>query len=197
MVAAAVVGTAVLATALIGGDDSDTDDRALVPEVTTSASENVAVSEAPTTTRSPSGSTSATAPAEGASGSASPAAMVSSSPSSAAGRTSATAGAPAAAPSATGAPTSASPPPLTPTPTPTRAPEGPTLRPGSTGPEVEELQWRLRQLGLYAGPVNGSYSRKVEQAVATYQRREGIAEDPVGVYGPYTRRALEAETTEW
>ena len=180
VVAAAVVGTAVLAAALIGGDDG-AEDRAGVDEVTASASQNVAVSEAPTTTPSSSASTSAS-PSPTRS-SASP------SPSPTAARTSAAGGAP------TGRPTTAAPTRTGGTRPATTAPAaGPTLSLGSSGPEVSELQRRLRELWLYNGPINGSYTRKVEHAVEVYQSYKYIKEDPEGVYGPYTRRALEAET---
>ncbi len=47
--AAAVVATAALAAAVLGSGDADetADDRAALPEVTTKASLNIAVSEAP------------------------------------------------------------------------------------------------------------------------------------------------------
>ncbi|MDI3389679.1 peptidoglycan-binding domain-containing protein [Streptomyces sp. B-S-A8] len=70
------------------------------------------------------------------------------------------------------------------------------LRAGDEGPEVRELQDRLRQRYFYAGPTHGSYDVLVEDAVARYQYAEGVEGDPQGVYGPATRRALEAETTE-
>ncbi|MEV6328693.1 peptidoglycan-binding protein [Streptomyces sp. NPDC051909] len=173
VVAVAVVGTAALAAALIGGDE--TDDRAGVPEVTTSASDNVAVSEAPTPTPSESASTSAT-PSPTATGSPSPAAT----------RAKPTATAPAA-------------PPRTATATPTRPSSAPstaaTLRIGSSGADVKDLQLRLRQLGLYSGPINGEYGRKVEHGVEVFQSYMYIEEDPKGVYGPSTRTALEGATS--
>ncbi|NKY15815.1 peptidoglycan-binding domain-containing protein [Streptomyces somaliensis] len=57
-----------------------------------------------------------------------------------------------------------------------------------------ELQYRLRQLGMYGNAMDGRYDKGVERAVARYQERRGITADPSGVYGPTTRRALEAET---
>ncbi|WP_370412455.1 peptidoglycan-binding protein [Streptomyces fradiae] len=178
VVAAAVVGTAALAAALIGGGD-ETDDRAGVPEVTTSASDNVAVSEAPTPTPSESASTSATpSPTRTGTGSPSPAAT----------RATPTATAPAAPPrtaSATPARPSA-----------TASADGTTLRLGSTGDDVRDLQRRLRQLGLYSGRIDGTYGRKVEHAVEVFQSYMYIEEDPRGVYGPTTRRALENATND-
>ncbi|WP_351232060.1 peptidoglycan-binding domain-containing protein [Streptomyces sp. NPDC002133] len=69
-----------------------------------------------------------------------------------------------------------------------------TLRPGDNGAEVVELQERLDQIRLYDGPPHGHYDGRVEDAVATYQQYRGIDSDPEGVYGPATRRALEADT---
>lgn len=183
VVAVAVVGTAVLATALIGGADAD--DRAAVPEVTTSASENVAVSEEPSTPPTPSATASPSARTTSASPSAS------ASPTAARPSASATPAAPVTSRTASAAPTSA---PAV-APSATRAPSGPTLSLGSTGAEVAELQRRLKELWLYSGPEDGKYTRKVERAVEVYQSYKYLEDDPRGVYGPSTRRALEAETT--
>ncbi|MGW1914227.1 peptidoglycan-binding domain-containing protein [Streptomyces sp. NPDC002076] len=72
----------------------------------------------------------------------------------------------------------------------------PVLQRGDHGPEVTELQDRLRQLNLYVGQVNGVFTRPVEDAVRTYQLARGIRGDALGVYGPTTRKSLEAETSE-
>ncbi|POX48023.1 peptidoglycan-binding protein [Streptomyces sp. Ru72] len=69
------------------------------------------------------------------------------------------------------------------------------LRVGDKGPEVRELQLRLRQLGLYLGPSNGTYDAQVESAVRNYQIGRGITQDEPGVYGAATRARLESETT--
>ncbi|MGA5312495.1 peptidoglycan-binding protein [Streptomyces pseudogriseolus] len=69
----------------------------------------------------------------------------------------------------------------------------PVLRRGDRGPEVVELQQRLRQVWLYQGDMNGQYGRRVEEAVRHYQWSRGIDEE-LGVYGPQTRARLEAET---
>ncbi|PZG93177.1 peptidoglycan-binding protein [Streptomyces sp. NTH33] len=71
---------------------------------------------------------------------------------------------------------------------------GPVLRHGDQGPEVTELQQRLRQLYLYNGRADGFYSGRVEKAVRTYQWARGISADESGVYGPATRASLESET---
>ncbi|MFE0412901.1 peptidoglycan-binding domain-containing protein [Streptomyces tendae] len=73
---------------------------------------------------------------------------------------------------------------------------GPTLRPGDQGPEVVELQQRLKEKWMYWGDFDGDYDRQVEDAVRQYQWERGIRTDRVGVYGPETRRRLESETRE-
>ncbi|MGW0737903.1 peptidoglycan-binding domain-containing protein [Streptomyces sp. NPDC002851] len=81
------------------------------------------------------------------------------------------------------------------TPTPERS-APPVLREGDTGPEVVELQLRLEQLYLYAGPAHGRYDVMVRDAVLRYQYAAQIEGDEPGVYGPATRKSLEAETEE-
>ncbi|WP_251066274.1 peptidoglycan-binding protein [Streptomyces sp. ISL-36] len=192
-VAVAVVGTAALAAGLLDGGD-DMEDRAAVPTVTTSASENVAVFEAPTSTPSASSATPSSSASASASSSASRPASPSPSPT-AVRTTAATSGAPAGPPSPS-ADLSGPGPSSTPSQDDEGPAEGPTLRRGDSGPEVAELQRRLREVGAYEGPVNGEYGRKVEDAVARYQSDMDIDEDPRGVYGSQTRRSLEAETSD-
>ncbi|MFE0190577.1 peptidoglycan-binding protein [Streptomyces sp. NPDC058989] len=80
---------------------------------------------------------------------------------------------------------------------PSTAPTGPiVLREGSSGPEVTELQGRLRQLALYSGTEDGRYDAQVRDAVSRYQRAYQVTGDPDGVYGPQTRASLEARTGE-
>ncbi|MFC7302997.1 peptidoglycan-binding protein [Streptomyces monticola] len=74
--------------------------------------------------------------------------------------------------------------------------DGPqVLSRGDHGDQVVELQQRLQQLQLYIGPVNGNYSADVEDAVERFQQARQIDEEP-GVYGPATRAAVEAETSD-
>lgn len=75
---------------------------------------------------------------------------------------------------------------------------GPVLRRGDRGPEVTELQLRLRQLNLYPGDANGNFNAQVEDALRDYQWSRGVetGEGQLGVYGPETRRSLESETRE-
>ncbi|MEU6065884.1 peptidoglycan-binding domain-containing protein [Streptomyces sp. NPDC047082] len=72
----------------------------------------------------------------------------------------------------------------------------PVLRRGDHGPEVTELQLRLRQLNLYIGDANGNYGGQVEDAVRSYQWARGIDSDEPGVYGAATRAQLEKETEQ-
>ncbi|WP_222946976.1 peptidoglycan-binding domain-containing protein [Streptomyces sp. TRM49041] len=71
---------------------------------------------------------------------------------------------------------------------------GPTLTRGDRGQPVSDLQHRLRELGLYSGPMHGRYDKNVEQSVATYQADRSITGDPRGTYGTTTRASLESET---
>ncbi|GHC40866.1 peptidoglycan-binding domain-containing protein [Streptomyces flavofungini] len=81
-------------------------------------------------------------------------------------------------------------------PPPSRRPSAaPILHSGDQGPQVTELQLRLRQLYLYTGPPDGHYTPPVTDAVTRYQRARGIDSDPQGAYGPATRKSLESETS--
>ncbi|AMW15296.1 hypothetical protein A4E84_12210 [Streptomyces qaidamensis] len=70
------------------------------------------------------------------------------------------------------------------------------LRLGDNGPEVTELQLRLRQLYLYDDDTDGSFDDRLEDAVRTYQWSRGIQADDLGVYDRETRARLESETRE-
>ncbi|MFF1510835.1 peptidoglycan-binding protein [Streptomyces sp. NPDC058326] len=67
---------------------------------------------------------------------------------------------------------------------------------GSTGQEVRELQRRLTAVWVYHGRIDGRYDEEVRDAVALYQSWRYIPGDPVGVYGPDTRRILEESTSD-
>jgi hypothetical protein len=74
----------------------------------------------------------------------------------------------------------------------------PVLREGDSGPAVVDLQKRLKRsscLCYLLGAEDGEYDGAVKDAVSSYQRGHDIKGDPDGVYGPNTRRALEAETS--
>ncbi|WP_307540871.1 peptidoglycan-binding protein [Streptomyces sp. V3I8] len=79
--------------------------------------------------------------------------------------------------------------------TPTDRVEPVVLRRGDKGPEVVELQSRLKQLAMYVGEANGDYDNRTENAVRSYQLTRGI-QDGQGVYTEQTRQRLESETSE-
>lgn len=71
--------------------------------------------------------------------------------------------------------------------------EGDTLHVGDTGPYVRSVQERLSSLGYWNGAADGVYGLLTAQAVMALQKAAGLGRD--GVYGPATRRALQAGTT--
>ncbi|MFI0508732.1 hypothetical protein RKD19_000814 [Streptomyces canus] len=100
---------------------------------------------------------------------------------------------PTASPSAT-APAAPAPAPTAPG---TGDPDGPgTLRQGDSGPQVTDLQERLRRIpNVYDnGPTDGTYDPTLTAAVARFQLWYGIRGDEDGVYGDDTRRDLESRT---
>ncbi|MFG2406969.1 peptidoglycan-binding protein [Streptomyces brevispora] len=190
----AVVGTAAFVGGLFNGNgngDADLDPvlpstLASLPEesATPSASTTASASASPSrpATASPSGSTTASASAP-----ASPSASASASRS-----------APAAPPE----PAAESSPPATEdvegpesVAPPAEPQEALTLSRGDHGPEVAELQRRLQEVWLFRGPADADFTDRVERAVRGFQSSMYIQGDPEGVYGPNTRRALEAVTT--
>ncbi|MEU0114152.1 peptidoglycan-binding domain-containing protein [Streptomyces bobili] len=71
-----------------------------------------------------------------------------------------------------------------------------TLREGAAGPEVTDLQQRLRRIpNVYDdGATDGRYDTVLAEAVARFQLWYGIRGDESGVYGDDTRRDLESRT---
>ncbi|MFP3992800.1 peptidoglycan-binding domain-containing protein [Streptomyces sp. E11-3] len=177
----AVVAVTGLASGLFSSDSESESDRVL-PDQASSAPATLAPSGSPEPPASASASESASATAE---------------------PSSSTSESAEASPSATG---SASPSASTrPKPSPTTAntsgaaqdqppAEVPVLRRGDKGPEVQELQRRLKRVLLYLDEEHGNYNPPTEDAVRNYQLTRQIKGDPSGVYGPATRRALEQET---
>ncbi|MFC9032446.1 peptidoglycan-binding domain-containing protein [Streptomyces arboris] len=187
---AAVVGTAAFAGGLFDRDGSQEE---ALPEATTSApdiaDEPAAASVAPSPSAAPSRKASASptpsASTASPSPSASPSESAAPSPTASAPATP-TPDAPSASATGSEAPPSAAPPAeLAPA----------SLRRGDQGPQVAVLQNRLAEVWLYHGDADGNFSERVENAVRVYQSYKAIQGDPPGVYGPDTRRALEAETT--
>jgi len=65
------------------------------------------------------------------------------------------------------------------------------LTQGSSGPDVEQLQLRLKAAGYDCGDVDGDYGPRTTAAVRAFQAsRPGLAVD--GAAGPATRAALDA-----
>ncbi|MFX3631606.1 MAG: cell wall hydrolase [Candidatus Pristimantibacillus sp.] len=67
-----------------------------------------------------------------------------------------------------------------------------TLKVGSKGEQVKDLQERLYMLNYYNGNITGSYAASTKKAVAAFQGGAGISKD--GVAGPTTMRALKKVT---
>ena len=63
-----------------------------------------------------------------------------------------------------------------------------TLRLGSRGPAVEELQALLASKGYRPGPSDGVFGTKTRTAVIAFQNDEGLTSD--GLVGPATMKAL-------
>ncbi len=66
-----------------------------------------------------------------------------------------------------------------------------TLRRGSKGRDVQELQVLLKKLGYDPGPTDGVFGQRTEQAVIRFQKDNGLVQD--GVIGPVTWRVLESK----
>ncbi|MDB9528065.1 peptidoglycan-binding protein [Oscillatoria sp. CS-180] len=72
----------------------------------------------------------------------------------------------------------------------------PTLRIGSTGSAVSELQALLTLLGYFNNPIDGNYEDTTEAAVQAFQTDIGITSD--GVVGPATwEKLLPTPSTEF
>ena len=67
-----------------------------------------------------------------------------------------------------------------------------TLRRGSRGTEVQELQRLLVKWGYSHGPIDGIFGIKTEQAVIQFQRNRGLTAD--GIVGALTWRALQSQS---
>jgi hypothetical protein len=59
---------------------------------------------------------------------------------------------------------------------------------GSKGPEVGRIQTRLRELGVYRGPIDDDFRGGTESAVRAFQSGQGLSVD--GIVGPKTWGAL-------
>lgn len=72
---------------------------------------------------------------------------------------------------------------------------GQTLRYGSAGADVVELQGRLAYLDYYRGRIDGDFGWQTDRAVKDFQYKFGMKVD--GVFGPKTRDMLVRATVNW
>lgn len=70
-----------------------------------------------------------------------------------------------------------------------------TLRMGSSGGEVSELQARLKYLGFYQGKIDGQFDWRTHRALRAFQNQFRVAVD--GVYGFKTKKLLREATKGW
>ena len=63
------------------------------------------------------------------------------------------------------------------------------LKQGSSGPEVQDLQQKLKDLGFDPNGVDGNFGPGTVKAVRTFQQSQGLTAD--GVAGPATLAALQ------
>lgn len=66
-----------------------------------------------------------------------------------------------------------------------------TLRQGSRGTDVRDLQLSLLRLGYNPGPADGIFGFKTKQAVIMFQRDNGLTAD--GIVGPLTWHVLQTK----
>ncbi|MGW6015270.1 peptidoglycan-binding domain-containing protein [Streptomyces sp. NPDC055210] len=181
---AVVVAAAGFASGLFSYE-SPSRDGAAPDDIRASVPDTAVDEPSPSDSGSPSESASESASAS-ASESPTPSASESPSASATPSRTTATTRAPSPENSVSAEPSSAAP----------TDKAGPAvLRRGDEGPEVTELQLRLKQLALYVGDADGDYDNRTENAVRNYQFTRGLDEEQ-GVYTEETRTHLESETTE-
>ena len=63
-----------------------------------------------------------------------------------------------------------------------------SLKNGSKGDQVKQVQQKLKNWGYYTGTVDGVYGPKTVQAVKDFQKKNKLTAD--GVVGPATARAM-------
>jgi peptidoglycan hydrolase-like protein with peptidoglycan-binding domain len=68
--------------------------------------------------------------------------------------------------------------------TPSPSSSHPFLFQGATGPAVTDLQQRLTKLGLYSGPISGTYSPDTAGAVVALQRKAKLSRIDGGMQAP-------------
>ena len=66
----------------------------------------------------------------------------------------------------------------------------PTLQRGSSGPDVQDVQQKLKDLGFDPNGVDGNFGAGTRAAVIAFQQSKGLPAD--GIVGPATMAALQA-----
>jgi len=66
----------------------------------------------------------------------------------------------------------------------------PTLRQGSSGPDVADLQQKLKDFGFDPKGVDGKFGAGTRDAVMNFQQSKGLQAD--GIAGPATMAALQS-----
>src|SRR2546423_7000502 len=69
----------------------------------------------------------------------------------------------------------------------------PVLKQGSSGPDVQDLQQKLKDLGFDPNGVDGNFGPGTKTAVTAFQQSKGLQAD--GIAGPTTLAALQAATS--
>ncbi|HBI04933.1 MAG TPA: spore cortex-lytic enzyme [Paenibacillaceae bacterium] len=70
-----------------------------------------------------------------------------------------------------------------------------TVKVGTSGADVKEMQGRLKHLGFYTGPVDGTFSWRSYWALRNFQYEFGMKVD--GILGPKTKLKLWSATKNW
>jgi putative chitinase len=70
----------------------------------------------------------------------------------------------------------------------------PTLKQGSSGPDVKALQQQLKDLGFDPNGVDGNFGPGTRDAVMAFQQSKGLQAD--GIAGPATLAALQSDGTD-
>ena len=68
----------------------------------------------------------------------------------------------------------------------------PTLKQGSSGPDVTKLQQKLKDLGFDPKGVDGKFGHDTKAAVVDFQQSKGLQAD--GIVGPQTLEALQLDS---
>ncbi|MDU0314834.1 L,D-transpeptidase family protein [Phycicoccus sp. M110.8] len=168
----AALARAVAATLLLGGCGGVTFGQQTAQTSTGAAAPSSTAPSSPSTSEAPSPTSEAPEP----SGTTAPTSEPTTSPTSS----------PSTSPTKPATPTKTP----TPTPKPTQKKEGDTLQAGDSGPYVKQVQQRLTELGYWNGGADGTYGFLTSQAVMALQKAAGLGRD--GVFGPATRRAMQA-----